>query len=130
MCNIRKTIWTNKEDDMDINDAATTGIMASGNGFSQAEELFAALNMRFMTFRSYKNYRRKISKAISEACLDEILKAGAEEKRLAEKEECFTADGKPWISVITDGSWKKRSYKCKYDSSSGMVIKSLILFIF
>lgn len=121
MCMIEKKIDTNKKDEMSLNEAALTGVIATGNGFSQMEEFFAAMNMKSMTKKTYKKHHDRIADVMEKACLEEIMQAGLEEKKMAESEKSFTPDGRPAIPVIVDGSWPKRSYRTKYDSSSGMV---------
>lgn len=45
---------------------------------------------------------------------------GAEELRLA-KENNQYVNGKPYIIVVVDGGWSKRSYGHGYNASSGIV---------
>lgn len=50
-----------------------------------------------------------------------MQQAGEEEKEIAIKKGQFTPDGTPYITVIGDGGWSKRSYGHGYNASSGVV---------
>ncbi|CAH1377203.1 unnamed protein product [Tenebrio molitor] len=43
-----------------------------------------------------------------------------EEKQLAIERGDVDENGVPLLTVVADGSWAKRSYKCNYSSLSGM----------
>lgn len=47
--------------------------------------------------------------------------AGQEEKRIAEDKGNLTSDGIPYITVIVDGGWSKRTYGHGYNAASGVV---------
>lgn len=47
--------------------------------------------------------------------------AGEEEKRIAVEKGNITSDGIPYITVIADGGWSKRSYGHGYNAASGVV---------
>lgn len=49
-----------------------------------------------------------------------MIEAGKEEKRLAIEQGDIDTDGTPYITVITDGSWGKRSYGTNFNSISGV----------
>lgn len=52
----------------------------------------------------------------------EIMKsAGEEERNLAIKRGDVDSDGIPYITVLLDGGWSKRSYGHNYNASSGAV---------
>lgn len=50
-----------------------------------------------------------------------MKEAGEEEKRIALEKGHVTPDGTPFITVIGDGGWSKRSYGHGYSASSGVV---------
>ena len=50
-----------------------------------------------------------------------MIKAGKEEKRLAEQRKDFH-QGVPAITVIIDGGWSKRSHKHSYNAKSGVAV--------
>ena len=53
---------------------------------------------------------------------ESMLKAGREEKRLAEERGDFHLDGVPAITVVVDGGWSKRSHKHSYNAKSGVAV--------
>lgn len=102
-----------------VNEAAITGIVSIGLGYSHLQELLAHLNIPGMSQPTYNKFDRKLQtnvwllakKLEEEALLEEI--------RLAI--ECGDVDsaGNPLIAVEFDGSWGKRSYGKNYSSLSG-----------
>lgn len=50
-----------------------------------------------------------------------MKEAGEEEKRIALEKGHVTSDGIPYITVIGDGGWSKRSYGHGYNAASGVV---------
>jgi hypothetical protein len=62
-----------------------------------------------------------VSQSITYTALEEIIKAGIEERRLAIECDNVDQDGYPMCTVIADGQWSKRSCKTKYNASSGAV---------
>ncbi|XP_046407863.1 uncharacterized protein LOC124172467 [Ischnura elegans] len=121
MCG-KETVIHSQDDSgtvMDVNDAAVTGTIAGGGGYSNLSPLCAALNMHCMTAKTYAKYEDKLGEIIYSVASQEMATAGQEERRIALEEGSFDKDGRPVITVIADGMWGKRSYKTKYDSLSG-----------
>jgi len=58
---------------------------------------------------------------VQDTAIDEITKAGKEEREIAIKNGNVDENGIPMCTVIADGQWSKRSYKTKYNSFSGAV---------
>jgi len=120
-CHASTTFWSEPNDDnmLDINSAATIGTITAGIGYYQMEELFAAMNIPCMSEKTYINRRESLVDNFEEASLAEMKKAGEVEKQLAlERNEIV--NGIPYITVIADGSWMKRSYGTGYSSLSGI----------
>lgn len=57
-----------------------------------------------------------------------MLANGAREKAIA-IEKGHVEDGIPFITVIVDGGWSKRSYGHAYNASSGVVSFTNIVFL-
>jgi hypothetical protein len=51
---------------------------------------------------------------------DSIIEAAKQKRALAVKACDLEVAGIPYISVIVDGAWCKRSYKTNYNASSGV----------
>ncbi|KAL3222358.1 hypothetical protein MRX96_028456 [Rhipicephalus microplus] len=73
-----------------------------------------------MSSDTYAKIQDNVGDVINQAAWEEIKKVGAEEARLARECGDINSDGMPAITVIAEGAWSKRSYKNKYDASSGV----------
>lgn len=65
-----------------------------------------------------------ISDVVQDVAIEEMIKAGDEERRLAYECGNIDKDGTPVCTVIADGQWLKRSYKTKSNALSGAVFKN------
>lgn len=72
----------------------------------------------------YLNNLSSVSETIKDTALDEIIKAGVEERQCDSGN--VDKDGVPMCTVIADGQWSKRSYKTKYNAFSGAVRITII----
>ncbi|KAJ8889414.1 hypothetical protein PR048_008913 [Dryococelus australis] len=104
---------------LNVNSAAVSGMMSTGGGYSQLEELCGALNMPCISKETWKVNNNRISDEIHKSAWELIAKAAPEEVRLAMQAGDVDKEGRPMISIVTDGAWSKRSYKTKYNSLSG-----------
>ncbi|XP_076549399.1 uncharacterized protein LOC117605294 [Osmia lignaria lignaria] len=121
MCNYEDTVWSElmHSDIMNVNEAMTTATVTVGIGYAQLEELCAALKMPYMAETTYRRYREKLVDEFMKSAMHTMQAAGEEERRLA-SENNEVVDGIPYITVIADGSWMKRSYGTNYNSLSGV----------
>ncbi|KAL6417339.1 hypothetical protein ACFW04_011531 [Cataglyphis niger] len=118
MCNYEANIWSEPET-LDINSAAVAGIITTGIGFAQLEELCAAMNVSCMSEPTYIKYRENLVDHFQKTAMENMKLAGEAEKQLAiEKNEVI--NGIPYITVVADDSWMKRSYGSAYDSLSSI----------
>ncbi|KAK3926636.1 Putative pre-16S rRNA nuclease [Frankliniella fusca] len=127
-----------EDNEVDVNTAMTLGALAGGGGFANLQarvcvvaakclqEMAAAVDMHCMTQKTYISYEQKLGLMFELVTLEEMKAAGKEERRLAVwTATCPLAgdicpDEVPWIRVIADGMWSKRSYGSKYDALSGV----------
>lgn len=56
-----------------------------------------------------------------------MILAGNEEAEIVKKKGNVNENGVPFITVIADGAWSKRSYKSGYNALSGVV--SILFYI-
>ncbi|KAL6416801.1 hypothetical protein ACFW04_014827 [Cataglyphis niger] len=120
MCNY-EAIWSEptEPETFDINSAAIAGTITTGIGFAQLEELCAAMNVPCMSKPTYIKYIENLVDDFQKTAMKNMKLAGEAEKQLAiEKNEVI--NGIPYITVVADGSWMKRSYGSAYDSLSGI----------
>ncbi|KAL6416527.1 hypothetical protein ACFW04_013390 [Cataglyphis niger] len=114
-------IWSEptESETLDINSAALAGTVTTGIGFAQLEKLCAAMNVPCMSEPTYIKYRENLVDDFQKTAMENMKLAGEAEKQLAiEKNEVI--NGIPYITVVADGSWMKRSYGSAYDSLSGI----------
>jgi hypothetical protein len=97
------------------------GNTCTGQSFSQMEERYAVLYMPSMSSKTYFKIEARFQKVIGERTLEEMKETIDEEKQLAIERGDVDENGVPLLTVVADGSWAKRSYKCNYSSLSGMV---------
>lgn len=125
MCGLKEEISTedpNKKDEyISVNAAAVSGIMATGGGFAQLEELTAVLDIPCMAKNTYAKNHEKVYAAVHKTAWQLMQEAGQEEARLARERGDVDQDGVPLITVVADGAWSKRSYKTQYNALSGVV---------
>ncbi|KAL6417612.1 hypothetical protein ACFW04_014415 [Cataglyphis niger] len=108
MCNYEANIWSEPKT-LDINSAAVAGTVTTGIGFAQLEELCAAMNVPCMSEPTYIKYRENLVDDFQKKAMENMKLAGEAEKQLAiEKNEVI--NGIPYITVVADGSWMKRSH--------------------
>ncbi|XP_011684750.1 PREDICTED: venom prothrombin activator nigrarin-D-like [Wasmannia auropunctata] len=113
--------WSHPKDDkiLDINTAMTAGTVAIGIGYAQLEEQMAAVNIPCMSQKTYIKHRELVLDEFEKTALENMKEAGEIEKQLAlESDEII--NGIPYITVVADGCWAKRSYGTNYDSLSGV----------
>ncbi|XP_070515854.1 uncharacterized protein [Cardiocondyla obscurior] len=124
MCHFKDSFWSEPTNDkiLDVNKGAVCGTILTGTGHTQLEELLTAVDVPCMSKTSYLDYHEQISEAFAIAVEEEMRVAGKEEKRLAIERGDLINDI-PYIPVVTDGSWMKRSYRSgSYDSPSGAAV--------
>lgn len=98
---------------------ATTSI---GNGQSQLEEFTSILNMPHLNSIQYQKYHGYLENLVQNVLLQEMHNAGEEEAKIATEKGDVGPDGIPFITVIADGAWSKRSYKSNYNALSGVAV--------
>lgn len=124
ICGIEQTVSTSDRNNegMNVNKAAVLGITSAGNGFYNLEEFCAHLNMPCMSDKTFDKNNKDLQKdwwQLAKYHTDEALK---EEIRLAKAANEVDEKGNALITVITDGSWGKRSYGKGYSSLSGCAV--------
>lgn len=97
------------------------GNICTGQSFTQMEERCALLNMPIMSSSTYFSVQKDIHNKIRDVALEEMKDAVKIEKELAIERDSVDKHGIPLLTVVVDGSWAKRSYKCNYSSLSGVV---------
>jgi hypothetical protein len=120
VCNVSNTVATEADSNVSINKAAVCGSLAVGIGYSQFTELCASLDIPAISPNTFSSHEKSLSGVINQCTHDSIIEAGKQERALAVEAGDLYVDGIPYISVIVDGAWCKRSYKTNYNASSGV----------
>ncbi|CAH1109132.1 unnamed protein product [Psylliodes chrysocephalus] len=127
MCGITKQIYSEDPknfsgttDSIDINSALTLGAVSTGIGYSTFAKIAAAINMPMIAEKTYVHYHEKVADAIYSTATQVMEEAGREEAELAKRLGEVDGNGIPFITVVADGAWSKRSYNVNYNASSGV----------
>jgi len=84
-----------------------------GIGHTQLSELSASIELSSLSSVSYLKNLSLMSNSIKETAIDEMIKAGNEERQIVINSGNVDDDGTPLCTVVADGQWSKRSYKTK-----------------
>ncbi|KAE9522977.1 hypothetical protein AGLY_016608 [Aphis glycines] len=101
-----------------INEAAVSGSISAGIGFTQLSELCATMDIPCMVTCTYVLVQGFINNRIHNVAEAQMKIAGDEERRLAIEAETVDVDGIPMCTIVADGHWSKRCNKTKYDALS------------
>lgn len=96
------------------------GAVSTGMGYSQIEEIAASINMAMMSDKTYQICHDSVASTIRETAGAMMEEAGKQEVELARQCGDIDRDKIPYITVVTDGAWSKRSYSVNYDAASGV----------
>ena len=96
-------------------------ILHIGIGHTQLSELLASIEVPSISSTAYLNNFSNISDVIQDTAIEEMAKAGDEERRIALENGNVDKYGVPMCTVIADEQWSKRSYKTKFNAFSGAV---------
>ncbi|XP_029173197.1 uncharacterized protein LOC114942073 [Nylanderia fulva] len=121
MCKTKASIWSEptKPEIMDINTAAVAGTLTVGTGYAQLEKQLAVMNVPSMSEPMYIKSRDKLVDEFVNTSIENMKTAGEIEKKIA-LDNNEVINGIPYITVVADGSWMKRSYGTTYDSPAGI----------
>ncbi|XP_038218891.1 uncharacterized protein LOC119837392 [Zerene cesonia] len=104
---------------IDINTAACSGIVATGVGYSQFEEMCSAMDVPIFTEKYFAKIQDQVFEEW-EATAVEAMEVAAKRERDAAFAEGRVKDGLPVIDVYIDGAWSARSYGTNYKALSGV----------
>lgn len=117
------TVLTSKDEKqtetLDINSTAVLASNMIGIGFSQLEQFMSVLDVPVMCAEKFKDLNDDIG-SLWEMTAEQSMKDAEEEERQAaiERGDIDEEDGIPFISVVSDGCWCKRSYNKNYTALS------------
>lgn len=105
--------------------ALTLSVFASGSGLEVVNTILTTLRVPELTFYKYQQYEEIIFCELNRAKEEEYIINAKEEYRLAMEngDHVEVNNSKiPFITVVVDGGWSKRSYRHSFDSKSGVAV--------
>lgn len=122
-CERRAVICTDPhQEGNSLSEAIVWGNLSIGIGRNQCEELFSLMDIPFIAEKTYSCKILQVKKIWEKHMFQQMQKAGEEEREIAVHKGNLCADGTPYITVIVDGGWSKRSYGHGYNAASGVGI--------
>lgn len=109
MCNLTLYLDSEPESMLDLNKAATSGIISTGIGYSQFSELCAATDCPSFSEKTYTKVQNDVYNDWQKTAMS-VMEAAAARERDAAIAEGRLRNGIPCIDVIADGAWSKRSF--------------------
>lgn len=116
--NDKKLLYLNKNESLNLNEAAALGIITIGNGFYSLEEFLGILDIPCMSNGLYHKLEKEIDSVMQEASKKCMREAFDEEVQLSVEKGEVDKNGDPILTVMTDAAWSKRSYKSNYSAKS------------
>lgn len=118
-------VYTNDDEKttntIDINSSAVLAANMIGIGYSQLEQFTSVLDVPVMCNDKFKSLNDKMGEFWEETAEECLREAAEEESRAAiERGDVDPIDGVPFITVVTDGTWSKRSYNRNFTALSGV----------
>ena len=115
---------------MKVNEAMVLGSMTSGSGYSNLKELLAPAGIPCVSAKTYRKIQEALIKQTQSISMERMRAAVEKEKKIALEKGHFVEVLKDsvlikviFLTIITDGSWLKRTYPGgAYDSLGGCVV--------
>lgn len=108
-----------------INQSLVVGAYTSGIGYSAIKNLLSILEIQALCRKTYKIAEEKVGIKLRSSLPDEYQRNANEERRLALENGDVILVGDqsiPFITVIVDGGWAKRTYGHSYNSNAGTAV--------
>uniref|UniRef100_A0A1B0DE29 Mutator-like transposase domain-containing protein n=1 Tax=Phlebotomus papatasi TaxID=29031 RepID=A0A1B0DE29_PHLPP len=121
MCGYKCHLHTDlpKPNTSSINDDVVLAGAATGIGFTQIEEFLSGIDVPSLSTPTFRNIQEKLINHVEEVSAESCFLAAQEEKQYALENGNVDDDGVPFITVVLDGMWTRRSYGSQYNSASG-----------
>ncbi len=105
----------------EVNLSAVWGQMATGGGAQPMNQFLSTIGIPGLPPSTFTMIEEQIGLWWKVILEEDMIKAGQEEKAIAEREGRYF-QGVPSVTVIADGGWSKRSHKHSYVAYSGVGI--------
>ena len=121
-CNKECRVWSEgiSGNTMDVNQSSVLGTLVEGIGYTQINGVLAGMGIPYITDKTFKSHQETLFCHLEQLSTQSMKDANEEEARLAKEAGDIDENGIPFITVVVDGSWLKRSYGTNYNSLSGL----------
>ena len=122
-CNKIISVWSHPVSEiyLGVNESLVGGCMSSGIRYSTLQETLAATGVLVMSAKTFRWYHENMVLAnikISKEC---TARSSEEERKIAIKKSRIIMN-LPYIIVIADGAWSKRTFGTAFDSLGGCAV--------
>ena len=117
----KKIKSSNNNQRYEINLRAVWGQMATGGGASNLNEQLGTIGVPGLRPNTFTAIEREISTWWKNILMNDMREAAEEEKQIA-LQKGHKHEDVPYITVICDGGWSKRSHKHSYNALGGVAI--------
>ena len=104
-----------------VNLAAVVSQMSTGGGHSRLRNVLTTMDVPSMPKRMFTATEQFLGEQMKQQVIEAMAEAGVEEKRWAISQNQYH-QGVPYITVVVDGGWSKRSHKHSYNAKSGVAV--------
>lgn len=108
-------------DNVDINIGAVIGVVSSGIGYSQFEEVASSMNIPIFSEKYFLKLQDDVYKKWEAIASEHMEATNERERQAAIAEGKVNKNGVALIDVYADGCWSARSYGNNYKALSGEV---------
>jgi hypothetical protein len=123
VCQVKKDEATQHH--LAINEALVVGAYCGGIGYTGLQHVFSTLEVQFLNPKTFRAAEERIGILLERKKRDEFIRVAAEEKTKAFETGDIIKIGTeelPFITVVVDGGWAKRSYGHSYSSNAGVAV--------
>ena len=93
--------------------------MSTGGGNARLEKVLTTMGVPGMSKQLFQKTKQFLGEAMKRQLIISMTIAGEQEKEMAIYENHYH-QGVPYVSVVADGGWSKRSHKHLYNAKSGV----------
>ncbi len=111
--------------ELQLNDALVLGAYNAGMGYNAIKHVFNSAEIAIIDKKTFQSTEEKVGLLLENISKQDLEKNILEEKRLAvEKGDVVEVDHDeiPFITVIVDAGWSKRSYGHSYNANAGCAV--------
>lgn len=102
-----------------INVTSVWGIMSTGGGHSQMDEILSMMDIPCMSHTAFGTTETFVGQLWEQQLARKIIEAGKAERSIAVRENSYD-EQMPAIAVTVDGGWSQRSFGHRYSANSGV----------